>query len=279
MAREERGERGVVGLGGLGGLGAGVKVELAGAVGELREEAREGGGGHATGGAQAEDAVGEMNAVLFQMRNGGAAEALENPGREGEWAGFAHEAHGAKAVLGGDGQREPKDRGMEMEMRVAVPITRRETERAEARELRADLALKRLGERWRKGVAQSGARRRCGEISAFIRERGDLRGASGAEREMEADAERGIAPGDVCGFGGGGLIDHDARLREEAGPVGALDGGVDFRTATEVVGGDDEVFQWAERAGRLRRCTEILNRHFLTTDYTDYTDFQKTKSV
>ena len=255
MAREERGECGVVGL---GGFGSGMKVEFAGAVGELREEAGDGGGGHATGVAQAEDAVGEMDAVLFQMRNGGAAEALENPWHRREWAGFADEAHGAEAVLDGDGERESEDRGMEMEMGVAVPITRRKTERAKTLELRANLVPERVGERRRKGVAPSGACRRGDEVSGFIRECGNLRGASGAEREVEADAERGIAPRDVRGFGGGGLVHHDTCLREEAGAVGALDGGVDLLAAAEVVGGDDEVFQLVSRAGKVSRAAMTI---------------------
>ena len=255
MAREERGERGVVGL---GGLGTGVKVQLACAIGELREKPGDGGGGHASGFAQTENTIREMNAVLFQMRNRGAAEALENPRHECERAGFADEAHGAETVLDGDGECEAEDCGMEMKMGVAVPITRRKTESAETRELRADLVLKRLGERWREGVAQSGARGRCGEAAAFIRERGNLHSASGAEREVETDAKLRIAARDFRGFLGGGFIDHETRLRDEAGAVGALDGGVDLRAATEVVGGDDEVFQLAARAGRLTRAAMTI---------------------
>ena len=250
MAREERGERGVVRV---GGFSTGVKIQLARAVGQLCEKARDGGGGHATGFAQAEDLVCELDVVLFQMRNGGAAEALENPGHECEWAGFSDEAHGSESVLGGDGEREAEDGGMEMQMGVAVPISRRKTECVETRELRADLVLERLGERWREGVAQSGARGRRRKISAFIRERGDLSGASGAEREVQADVQLWIAARDLRGFLGGGFVDHHARLRDEARAMGALDGGVDLRGATEVVGGDDEVFQLAMRAGRLVR--------------------------
>jgi hypothetical protein len=47
--------------------------------------------------------------------------------------------------------------------------------------------------------------------------------------------------------------------------VGALDGGVDFRAATEVVGGDDEVFQLAVRAGRLSRAAMTIWPLSLTT--------------
>ena len=75
---------------------------------------------------------------------------------------------------------------------------------------------------------------------------------------MQADTERGIAPGDVRGFLGGGLVDHEAGLRDKAGAVGVLDGGVDLRAAAEVVGGDDEVFQLAARAGRLVRAAMTI---------------------
>ena len=154
MAREQRSQRGVVGL---GGLGSGVQVEFARAAGELREEAGDGRGGHASGFAQAEDAVGKLHAAFFQKRERGAAERLENPRHRGAWAGLADEAHGAKAVIERDGERAAEDRGMEVQVRVAVPISRRKSKRAETRKLRLDLAPQRLRERGRKGVAQPGA--------------------------------------------------------------------------------------------------------------------------
>ena len=141
MAREQRSQRGVVGL---GGLGSGVQVEFARAAGELREEAGDGRGGHASGFAQAEDAVGKLHAAFFQKRERGAAERLENPRHRGAWAGLADEAHGAKAVIERDGERAAEDRGMEVQVRVAVPISRRKSKRAETRKLRLDLAPERL---------------------------------------------------------------------------------------------------------------------------------------
>ncbi len=68
---------------------------------------------------------------------------------------------------------------------------------------------------------------------------------------MQANAERGIAPRGFRSFFRGGFIDHQAGLRDEARTVGALDGGIDLRAAAEVVGGDDEVFQLAGRAGKV----------------------------
>lgn len=72
---------------------------------------------------------------------------------------------------------------------------------------------------------------------------------------MQTDAERRMPPGDACGFAGCGLIDHEARLREEAGLAGALDRFIDLRAAAKIVGGEDELFQNAGRNGILRRPT------------------------
>ena len=154
---------------------------------------------------------------------------------------------------------------MEVQVRVAVPISRRKSKRAETRKLRLDLAPQRLRERGRKGVAQPGARGRRGEVSAFVRERGNLRRAARTEREMQADGERGIAPRDLRGLRGGGFMDHQARLRDEARAVGAFDGGIDLRAAPEVVGGDDEVFQFTGRAGRLGRAAMTIRPMSPTT--------------
>lgn len=154
---------------------------------------------------------------------------------------------------------------MEVQVRVAVPITRRKTECAEALELRCDLAPQRPGECGRKRVAEPGACGRGGEVSPRIRERGDLRRAARAEREMQAHAQGGIAPRDLHRVRGGGLIDHQAGLRDEARAVAALDGGVDLRAAAEVVGGDDEVFQFAGRTGRLGRAAMTIRPMSPTT--------------
>ena len=69
---------------------------------------------------------------------------------------------------------------------------------------------------------------------------------------MEADAERGMPLGDARRFIGSGLIDNETRLREEASLAGALNRFIDLRAAAEIVGGEDELFQNAGRAGILR---------------------------
>jgi hypothetical protein len=40
--------------------------------------------------------------------------------------------------------------------------------------------------------------------------------------------------------------------------MGAFDGGIGLRAATEVIGGNDEVFQFAERAGRLAHAAMMI---------------------
>lgn len=250
---------------GLGGFGSGVKVKFARAVGELPEVSGDDRGGHASAFAQTENAVGKLHAVLFQMRKRGAAEVLENPRHGCKRAGFADETHGAETVPERDGQCEAEDRGMQVQVRVTVPVGGRKTECAEALELRCDLAPQRPGECGRKRVAEPGACGRGGEVSPRIRERGDLRRAARAEREMQAHAQGGIAPRDLHRVRGGGLIDHQAGLRDEARAVAALDGGVDLRAAAEVVGGDDEVFQFAGRTGRLGRAAMTIRPMSPTT--------------
>jgi hypothetical protein len=60
---------------------------------------------------------------------------------------------------------------------------------------------------------------------------------------MQTDAQLGIALRDAHGVLHGALIDHETGLGEETGAMGALDGGVDFQAAAEIVGGEDELFQ------------------------------------
>lgn len=76
-----------------------------------------------------------------------------------------------------------------------------------------------------------------------------------AKREVQADAEPRMPSGDACRFLGRGLIDHETRLREEAGLAGALDRFIDLRAAAKIVGGEDELFQNAGRNGILRSPT------------------------
>jgi hypothetical protein len=110
-------------------------------------------------------------------------------------------------------------------------------------ELPADFVPERPGEVRRQKILETGARGGRRKDSGPIRERRNARCASGAEDKVEADAERGIAARDADGILGGRFVDHETGLREDAGAVGALDGGIDFRAAAEIVGGKDELFQ------------------------------------
>ena len=173
---------------------------------------------------------------------------------------FAEEACEAEAVFAGDGEREAEDRRVEMQVRVAVPVRRREAEGAEFFKLRADFGGERRDQRWTEEVAQTGLRGRRLEISGGIGERGNLRGASGAEREMQTDAEARMPVRGVRGFVGVGLVHHEAGLREDACFVATLDGFIDAGAAAKVVAGEDEGFQNADRAGTLARDADVFAR-------------------
>jgi len=89
-------------------------------------------------------------------------------------------------------------------------------------------------------------------MTVRIGQSGMSRGAPGAKREMESNAQRGMARRDADSFRHGRFIDHEAGLRQEPGALRALNGGIDFRAAAEVVGGEDELFQNAGGARILR---------------------------
>ena len=68
---------------------------------------------------------------------------------------------------------------------------------------------------------------------------------------MQADAQPRIAAGDANRLPNAWLVDHEAGLGQQAGLVMALDGFVDDVAAAEVVAGEDEMFQFANDAGRV----------------------------
>lgn len=138
-----------------GWFGAGVKIDFVRARGCQCERALEGGEVHVAGVTQAEGAVGESNAGGAEVRDGGAAEALENPREQRGWARFADEAGVGETVGAGDGKREAEDDRVQMEMHVAVPVSGRETERAESIELAFDFGAQRGVLPWAKGEAQA----------------------------------------------------------------------------------------------------------------------------
>lgn len=136
------------------GFRAGVKINFRQTVGETLERRGQNLRRHFPGVPQAEDAIVEGDAVTLESGLSGAAQ-LAKDGRQQtrrRWV-FADESRGAKTVLQRDGQGEPQHRGMQMQMGMTIPVSRRETERAKALELRANLALQRLGERGTKSVA------------------------------------------------------------------------------------------------------------------------------
>ena len=139
-----------------------------------------------------------------------------------------------------------------MQVRMAVPVRGRKSEDPEPFELRPDFVTQRRPKSVVKNVPQPSPRWRGHESAPRIRERGNARRPACAERQMQTDAERRMAAGDAHGFVHRGLIDHEAGLSQEAGFEATLNGFVDFVTATEVVGGEDELFQSADGAFILR---------------------------
>lgn len=221
----------------VAGVGSGMEVDFGEAIGEVFQESEQGGGGHVAGFAQAADLVGAGEVV-----RGARAEGGEDVTERDAWRGLAEEAGEAEAEGAGDGEREAEDRRMQMQVRVAIPIRRREAEGVEFFKLRADFGGERGGEGWAEEVAQTGLRGRWLEISGGVGERGNLGGASGAEREVQADAEARMAARDAGGFLGVRLVHHEARLREDACGVAAFDGFVDAGAAAKIVAGEDESF-------------------------------------
>ena len=75
---------------------------------------------------------------------------------------------------------------------------------------------------------------------------------------MQTDGKLRMARRDARGCFGVRLVDHEARLREDAVFVAAFDGFVDAGAAAEVVAGEDESFQNTDRAGTLARKPDVF---------------------
>lgn len=215
-----------------------MEIEFAGAGREIFEDAGESRGGHATSVAQAEDVIGGADAA--ELTRGIGAEGAEDLCERCVIGGFADEAHAIESACGQFGNRESKNRRMQMQMGVAVEMAGRKTELGEAPELRGDLARQRCAGARIEGVAQAGGGGRFHETTARVGERGDFAREAVAKREVQPDAERGIALRDAYGFIGARFIHHEAGVREQAGAVMALDGFIHGVAAAEIVACEDE---------------------------------------
>ena len=235
------------------GFRTGVKIDFRQAIGETLESRGQNPGRHFSGVTQTEDMIGESDAVTLESGLSGAAQLTKDGRQQARRRRiFADEPRGAKAVLHRDRQGETQYRGMQMQMGMAIPVSRRQAERAKALELGKNLAPQRFRERGTESIAQPGSRGRRDESTGGIRDRRDGRSASIAEREMQADAQRGMTLRDAHRFLRVRLVNHEAGLGEKAGFMAALDGFVDFVAAAEVVASDDELFQFARGPGKLR---------------------------
>jgi len=250
---EARGE--FDGIGGVG-FGAGMEIDFRGAGAGVGQGVAEGGEVHVAAGTQAKSAIGHGDAGGPQAREGGSAEAGEDGGDETAGAGFADEPGSGEAEAAGGGHREGVDDGMLMEVGVAVPVGRGETELAEADELPVDLGGGSGAEPGAEGVFQAGPGGAILYLSRMGGQNGNLGSGAAAEGEVQADAEGWVALGNGDGFGDEGSADHETGLIEGAGAVIGFDGGVDLRIETKVVARDDEAAgggefgSWHGRAGR-----------------------------
>lgn len=235
----------------IAGFGSGMKIDFTQSRWQPGEQTAKPFRRHPTGVAQTENPVRETHAEAAQWEGGRGAERTED---ERDWRvvfRLADEAHHLESTRRERAEHGAQDDRMQVEMSVSIDVGAAETQRAEARELLGDLVPERLRSTRIESVTQPSARGRFEETVVRVGERRGPRRASRAEREVQADAERGIAPGDAHGFIHGEFIHHQARLGEQAGLVMTLDGFVDCGAAAEVVAGEDEVLQggtiWTRR--------------------------------
>ena len=142
IPQEKRERRGV----GQIALGSRVKVNLRGAFATRRECGAENLQRHAARLPQADHAVGEVDARLLQRRDCRGTELLKYPRHERGWTGLTDEADEAETELVGDRERELEDEGMQMQVRMTVPIGRWKTESAKLFELPPDLCTQRFSQ-------------------------------------------------------------------------------------------------------------------------------------
>lgn len=179
------------------------------------------------------------------------AERAEDVAEQASRFGFAHEAGEPEAVFLRDREREREDRGVKVQMQVAVPVGGCQSQVGEPLELtpdlRGEMAVKVSPEK----ISQPGHRGRWAEHSGAVREWRRPGGASGAQGEMKPDAKVWICAGQIGGGFGVRFVDHQAGLREDAAEVSADDGAVHGNAAAKIVAGEDECFQKGIRADRM----------------------------
>lgn len=132
-----------------------MKIDLCRSVGRVLDESTKSRIRHPPGLAQSTHAIRKTDPVLAQARNRPGAQRAENVAEKSARRWFADEAREGEAVLAGNRQGQIEDDWMQMQMRVSVPITGRETECAESVELRADFSSERGLQRGAEEVAQA----------------------------------------------------------------------------------------------------------------------------
>ena len=177
--------------------------------------------------------------------------------------GFTHEANRSKPSLKSDRQPEAKDRRMEMQMEVAVPISGRQTEGEKSIKLTGDFVLEGRNQPRRESVAKPRPRRGRWQISMEVGQRRNLTSQPRTESEVEPHLQSGTTTSHRHRLSGSGFIDHQAGLGERARTVGPFNRGIDRGAPPKVICGNNQVFQNSRRAGNLT-CSTLMIRRFST---------------
>ena len=140
------------------GIRSGMEIDFRRSLPLLREQSAERRLRHAPRFAQTANSIRETDAARDESRTRPRAERRKDVAEQAARRRLAEEAREGEAVLASDRQREIENGGMQMQMRVAVPIRRRKSERAKFFKLRADFRGERGGERRAEEVAQASFR-------------------------------------------------------------------------------------------------------------------------
>ena len=161
----------------------------------------------------------------------------------------APEGTAARPMAPPDLQHQASDGGVQVEMLVGVHMVQRQSGGGEGRELGLDLRGELATHRRAEEEIHPGPDHVLAEEALAIDEvRHPLRrqhwpALDQDQMEPDAQARQTSSPGD--GIARPGLARHQACRRQNAVPVGLLDGLVDLARQPEVIGRDDELLQLA----------------------------------
>lgn len=245
------------------GLGSRVKVNFTQPFWYFFNQLLENGLGHFAGLSQPENSVGKFHALGEKRGLSRPTQKMKNSTDQRSRGGFTHQTNRSKPSLKSDRQSETKDRRMEMQMEVTVPISGRQTEGEKAIKLTSDFVLECRNQPGGESVAKSRPRRGHRQISMEVGQRRNLTSQSRTESEVEPHLQAGTTTSHRHRLSRSGFIDHQAGLGEHARAVGPFDRGIDRGAPPKVICGNNQVFQNSRRAGNLT-CLTLMIRRFST---------------